>query len=521
MNIFFLNRFIIYILLILSNYILWANDKANNKKELAIHHFMQGEFLLNQGNYALAVLEFQDALNIDPNASTIHISIADAYRRLGRSKHAEDHLQIAIDLDPKELSGREMLGHLYLINRRYLEAEKEFLILSNLDVYNDNYIVTLADLAKLQEKWNLSVDYYLKAFDLNPQNHTTLENALQVCLGAELFKRAEKICLKLAQNDSSNISYWKTYKQITAYNKNYNRTFAAINEIERIEGTSVKLLMEKSAIKQEQDNNEEAIKYLLEAFDDNNPNKEVAKRLVSIYLENENLKDAEYFNEILLRLFPDDPSGFINASIISLNNSSPQKAIEYLRPNIEKFEKNYSANYLLGTSYYQIDDLINSEKYLLIALSVFPGSRASKHTLAMIYDQNGSWIKSDSLYLELISTDSTDAQAYNNFAYSLVERNDNLELALEMSIIANRIQPKSAPYLDTLGWIYFKLEQYDKALEYIQASYSIDNTNPVIVEHLADILKATDQISKANLIYMEAIDIGGDSLMIHQKMKIE
>tara|TARA_Y100001970_G_scaffold203108_1_gene247245 strand:- start:2477 stop:4042 length:1566 start_codon:yes stop_codon:yes gene_type:complete len=513
--------FITIILLILVNQTIFADEKTNNNEELAIHHFMQGEFLLNQGNYALAVLEFQDALDKDPNAPTIHISIADAYRRLGRAKHAENHLQIAIDLDPEELSSREMLGHLYLINRRYKEAEKEFLILSNLDVHNDNYIVTLADLAKLQEKWGISVDYYLKAYDINPQNLKALENALQVCLGAQLFKRAETICLKLAKNDSSNISYWMTYKQITAYNKNYERTFDAINEIERIEGTSVKLLMEKSAIKQEQDDNEEAVKYLLEALDENKPNIEVIQRLVSIYLENENIKEAEYFNEILLKEFPEDPSGFINASIISLNNSSPQKAIEYLRPNIEKFGKNYSANYLLGTAYYQIDDFINSEKYLLIALSVFPGSRASKHTLAMIYDQNGSWIKSDSLYQELISTDSTDAQAYNNFAYSLVERNDNLELALEMSIIANRIQPKSAPYLDTLGWIYFKLEQYDKALEYIQASYSIDNTNPVIVEHLADILKATDQISKANLIYMEAIDIGGDSLLIHQKMKIE
>ena len=521
MNVVHLSRFINIVLLITINHILLADGEDDNKKELAIHHFMQGEFLLNQGNYALAVLEFQDALNIDPNASTIHISIADAYRRLGRAKHAEDHLHIAIDLDPEELSSREMLGHLYLINRRYKEAEKEFLILSNLDIYNDNYIITLADLAKLQEKWGISIDYYLKAFDLNPQNLKVLENALQVCLGAELFKRAETVCLKLTQNDPGNISYWKTYKQITAYNKNYDRTFDAINEIERIEGTSVKLLMEKSAIKQEQDDNEEAVKYLLEAFDDKDPNVEVTKRLVSIYLENENIDKAEYFNEILLKEFPDDPSGFLNASIISLNNSSPQKAIEYLRPNIEKFEKNYSANYLLGTSYYQIDDLVNSEKYLLMSLSIFPGSRSSKHTLAMIYDQNGSWIKSDSLYLELISTDSTDAQAYNNFAYSLVERNDNLELALEMSIIANRIQPKSAPYLDTLGWIYFKLEQYDKALEYIQSSYSIDNTNPVIVEHLADILKATDQISKANLIYMEAIDIGGDSLLIHQKMKIE
>ena len=80
--------------------VLVANDKSPDQKELAIHHFMQGEFLLNQGNYALAVLEFQDALDIDPNASTIHISIADAYSRLGRSKHAEDHLRISIDINP-------------------------------------------------------------------------------------------------------------------------------------------------------------------------------------------------------------------------------------------------------------------------------------------------------------------------------------------------------------------------------------------------------------------------------------
>ena len=321
--------------------------------------------------------------------------------------------------------------------------------------------------------------------------------------------------------DPNNASYWNTYKQITAYNKNYEKTLSAILEIERIQGSSSKLLMEKSAIKQEQNNNEEAIKYLLKAYDIDVSNIEVIQRLVSIYMENENFSDAEFYNEILLKEFSDDPSGYINASIISLNNSSPQKAIDYLQPNMAKFDDNYSVHYLLGTSYYQIDDLVNSENHFIKALSIFPGSRNSKHTLAMIYDQNGSWVKSDSLYRELITTDTTDAQAYNNFAYSLVERNDNLELALEMSIIANRVQSKSAPYLDTLGWIYYKLEQYEKALEYVQKSYSLDNTNPVILEHLADILKATNQISKANLIYMQAIDIGGDSLSIQQKINIE
>ena len=46
----------------------------------------------------------------------------------------------------------------------------------------------------------------------------------------------------------------------------------------------------------------------------------------------------------------------------------------------------------------------------------------------------------------------------------------------------------------------------------------IDNTNPTILEHLADVLKATDQIEKANLIYQQAIDTGGDSLSIQKKL---
>ena len=36
---------------------------------------MQGQFLLNQGNYAMAAIEFQDAILLDPNAITIHLSL--------------------------------------------------------------------------------------------------------------------------------------------------------------------------------------------------------------------------------------------------------------------------------------------------------------------------------------------------------------------------------------------------------------------------------------------------------------
>ncbi len=510
---------VIFLIFLSSNSVLIADDLKN--KDLAIHYFMQGEFLLNQGNYALAVLEFQDALDIDPNSSTIHVSIADAYRRLGRSKRAEDHLKIAIDLDPKDMSGRELLGQLYLINRQYEKALIQFLALSKIDEKNDNYLTIIGDLNKLQKQWDTSINFYLKAYEVNPQNFKALESAMQVSLSAEFFKKAEEVCKKLIYYDSNNASYWLTYKQITAYNKNYESTLLAISELERINGKTTKLTLEKSAVMQELNDIDSAIKILLETHNPDSTDLDLVKRLVALYIENENYIDANIFNEVVLSEFPNDLSGYINAAIISLNNDSPEEAIKYLEPNIDKYIDNFSALYLLGTSYFQIKNLSSAEQYLNLSLKVYPQSRSSKHTLAMIYDQTGQWMKSDSLYLDLIKTDSKDAQAYNNFAYSLVERKANLELALEMSLIANKIQPDSAPYLDTLGWIYFHLEQYEKSLEYVQKSYSIDSTNPIIVEHLADILKATNQISKANLIYLQAIDQGGDSLQIKQKMLIE
>ena len=290
--------------LIVSFFILVVKADDIKNKDLAIHYFMQGEFLLNQGNYALAVLEFQDALEIDPNASTIHISIADAYRRLGRSGRAEDHLKIAIDLDPKDVSGRELLGQLYLMNRQYDLALVQFLALLKIDGDNDNYLTIIGDLNKLQKQWNNSIDFYLRAFEVNPQNFKALESAMQVSLSVELFEKAEEICKKLVQYDPNNSSYWITYKQITAYNKNYENTLLAISELERISGKTTNLTLEKSAILQELNDIDNAIKILTEVHDPDSTELDIVKRLVSLYLEKENFKDATILNKILLRELP-------------------------------------------------------------------------------------------------------------------------------------------------------------------------------------------------------------------------
>ena len=82
-----------------------------------------------------------------------------------------------------------------------------------------------------------------------------------VSLSAELYDKAEEVCKKLVQHNPNNRNYWITYKQITAYNKNYENTLFAISELERIRKTT-NLTLEKSAVFQELNDIDNAIKFL-------------------------------------------------------------------------------------------------------------------------------------------------------------------------------------------------------------------------------------------------------------------
>ena len=65
----------------------------------ALNYFMQGQFLLNQGNYALAILEFQDALLLDPNRYYTYFN--SRCISISKEKRSIEHLMIALELDQK------------------------------------------------------------------------------------------------------------------------------------------------------------------------------------------------------------------------------------------------------------------------------------------------------------------------------------------------------------------------------------------------------------------------------------
>ena len=125
----------------------------------------------------------------------------------------------------------------------------------------------------------------------------------------------------------------------------------------------------------------------------------------------------------------------------------------------------------------------------------------------MAYDKNEKWDKSDKLYIDLIADNTNDAQAYNNYAYSLVERNKDIDYALTLAEKAIELSPNTSAYLDTIGWIYFKLGNFDKAKEFIAKSIVYDDSSAVVLEHYGDVLIALNDKDEALVFYKKAFEL--------------
>ena len=98
----------------------------------------------------------------------------------------------------------------------------------------------------------------------------------------------------------------------------------------------------------------------------------------------------------------------------------------------------------------------------------------------------------------------------NNYAYHLSERGVRLKEALEMSKKTIDSAPGNSSYLDTYGWICFKLKDYANAEKYIQKAISIGK-NATLVEHLGDVYEGEGEIVKALKAWKEALDLSPDN----------
>lgn len=111
---------------------------------------------------------------------------------------------------------------------------------------------------------------------------------------------------------------------------------------------------------------------------------------------------------------------------------------------------------------------------------------------------------------KLIAAKPDFAAAYNALGYSFADRNIKLDEAQNLIEKALSITPNDHYMLDSLGWVYYRKGNLDKAIDYLQQAYKV-NPDPEIAAHLGEVLWQKGQHEEAKKIWHDALTANPDN----------
>ena len=105
----------------------------------------------------------------------------------------------------------------------------------------------------------------------------------------------------------------------------------------------------------------------------------------------------------------------------------------------------------------------------------------------------------------MLQDDPDNANALNALGYTLAERGLRIQEARQYIERAYELKPNDPAIMDSMGWVQFKLGNYDKAEEYLRKALELMD-DAEILGHLAELLWAQGNYDEARSLLREAID---------------
>ena len=200
---------------------------TNADKDAAQQMFIDASMLDLDGKYAEAILDYQEALNIDPSAG-IYYALGKDYLRLSKVPQALKNSRKSVDLEPQNVEYLTLLGTIYTFTRNTDSAKVVFEKIISIDPTDVNAKFNLAQTYEADQPLK-SLELYKDILELTgPEWNILIKIAdLNERLGQtdETVKTAEE----LLELNPSSLELQKMLIQSYIQNEKYDKAINAVN----------------------------------------------------------------------------------------------------------------------------------------------------------------------------------------------------------------------------------------------------------------------------------------------------
>lgn len=113
----------------------------------------------------------------------------------------------------------------------------------------------------------------------------------------------------------------------------------------------------------------------------------------------------------------------------------------------------------------------------------------------------------------VLEKEPNHAHALNALGYTLADRTNRYEEAYRYVSKAYELEPNDPAIIDSMGWVYYRLGDYDKAIKYLTRANEILRDGEVAA-HLGEVLWVSGDREAARALWQEALQAYPDSKIL-------
>ncbi|MDZ7638632.1 MAG: tetratricopeptide repeat protein [Bryobacterales bacterium] len=550
--------------------------------------FLNGELselYMRSGRVSEAVTEAERRLRENPNDLDARRILGRIYTRLIGDPNAtggtrrsdgvnEEMLRKAIEqhefiikAEPTDTDSHLLLGRLYRLDRRNVDAESAFkkvleteennevalrelaLVYSSLGDTNKAIEMytrvnsrnptprTLLELASAYEQvrdFNNAATVYKKVLDLNPEEPEVMKRYAQALLFADKLDEARAVFESITSKKPDDVESFLRLSQIYRQQGRFDAARAANEKAKELAPDNLEILYNDVNLLDAEGRADEAIErlkamiqeaektrytdaemsartVLLErlglmqrsterypdaiatftklAEADPNQAGRAQAQIVETYRMAKDFAKAETVANAAYKQFPEDRTLIVVRASLLADLGKSEEAIRDMQTFLKGREDHQ--NYITLSQIYEKAKKYPEMSEALQKAEEFADGDDEVQTVVFLrgamFERQKDFAKAEAEFRKVLSKNPDNPSALNYLGYMFADRNIRLEEAYQMIKKAVDLDPGNAAYLDSLGWVYFRMGKLHEAELALKQALQRFSKDPTIHDHLGDV----------------------------------
>jgi tetratricopeptide (TPR) repeat protein len=164
----------------------------------------------------------------------------------------------------------------------------------------------------------------------------------------------------------------------------------------------------------------------------------------------------------------------------------------------------------------EMGDILRGHKRFSEAVTAYDGAAARTpnpgpqdwrlfYSRGVAEERSDNWPKAEADLKRALALQPEQPLVLNYLGYSWIDKGENLNDALGMIRRAVDLNPDDGYIVDSLGWAYFRLHDFNNATQYLERAIELLPEDPTINDHLGDAYWRTGRVPEARYQWRRAL----------------